>query len=104
MDDPVSRYEFSQLAARLADIDTHGTRGIAPLAVQLTEVIKDVNDMRNDVRDFKREVENSFTRHDTQHEREEARRISSRRWAFGAVVAVIASIDGPLVTILLARR
>lgn len=96
-DEPVSRREFDQLSARISEIDQHGTRGIAPLAVQLTEVIKDVNDV-------KREVEQRFDAHERQHEREETRRVSGRRWMVGAIIAAVAAVDGPIVTVVLARR
>lgn len=104
MTEPVSRHEFDQLIARVSAIDAHGTRGIAPLSVQLTEVIKDVNDVRSDLRDAKRELEQRFDRHAQQHEEEEARRVSNRRVAVGWAIALVASIDGPVLTILLARH
>ena len=85
MTDFVTREEFLTMARRLDQIDATGTRGVAVLAVQLQELAKD------------------FARHEQVHEREEARRMSGRRWLFAMAVAVIAAVDGPVVTIVLAR-
>ena len=93
--------EVDALTARVASIDDHGTRhsleGMGPLSVQVAEVIKDVNELRHP-------VGARFDAHDRKHEQEESRRISARRWAVATVIAAVAAVDGPLVTILLARR
>lgn len=86
MTDFVSREEFERLAARLDSIDAVGTRGVAVLAVQMTELAKD------------------FARHEQVHERTEAARDRTRRWWVGAVIAVVAAIDGPVVTVILAAH
>ena len=93
MTDIVSREEFAMLsrqvednARRLDNIDTTGTRGVAVLAVQITELAKD------------------FSRHEEKHDRADAARLTARRWLWGAVIAGIAAIDGPIVTVLLAVR
>ena len=85
MTEYVTRDEFLAMTRRIDQIDTTGTRGVAVLAVQLQELAKD------------------YARHEQMHERDEARRVSARRWLFLAAVAVIAAIDGPLVTVMLAR-
>lgn len=92
MTEPVTRYEFEQLgrlvadnARRIESIDATGTRGVALLALQVQELSKDM------------------AKHEDKHDREIAVRAASRRWIFGAVVAVVAAIDGPIVTVLLAR-
>lgn len=94
---PATRRELDQLTARLDGIDAHGTRGIAPLAVQLTEVIKDLAELKHD-------VESRFNAHARAHEKDEAKRVSARRWTVATVVAAVAAVDGPLVTLLLARH
>lgn len=85
MTDFVTREEFLAMARRLDQIDATGTRGVAVLAVQIQELAKD------------------FAKHEQVHDREEARRMSGRRWLFAMAVAVIAAVDGPVVTIVLAR-
>ena len=91
MTDPVSRYEFAELARqvmanalRLDAIDANGTRGVAVVGVQVQELSKD------------------FAKHEERHDQEQARRLSARRWVIGAAIAAVAAIDGPLVTVLLA--
>lgn len=96
IDQPPTRYEFTELARRVTDNDAM-LRSTIPLAVQVAEVIKDVADL-------KREVEQRLDVHERQHEKEAAQRSSNRRWAVATVVAAIAAIDGPLAAILLSRR
>lgn len=93
MTDPVTRAEFEMLAKqvseqyrRLEAIDAGGTRGVGVLQLQITDLAKD------------------FAAHEKQHEILEVRRVAGRRWAIALAVAAIAAIDGPMVTILLARR
>lgn len=85
MTDFVSRAEFMRLASRVDSIDAGGTRGVAVLAVQIQELTKDM------------------AKHEDQHDRDEAQRASGRRWLFMAVVALVAAIDGPIVTVVLAH-
>lgn len=89
----VTRPEFEMLARRVEDnarrieaIDQGGTRGVAVLQLQLTDLAKDL------------------AAHEQQHNQLEARRVSGRRWAIALAVAAVAAIDGPMVTILLSRR
>lgn len=93
MNEPVTRAEFGMLERRVEDIfrrleaiDQGGTRGVAVLQLQITDLSKD------------------FAAHEEQHKIAEARRLSGRRWAIALTVAAIAAVDGPMVTILLARR
>lgn len=65
---------------------------IAVLATQMVEVIKDISDLRNELRD-----------HRDDHRTEEQDRVRGRRWLIGAIVGAIAAVDGPLVTLWLAR-
>lgn len=82
----VSREEFDRLAHRVDAIDASGTRGVAVLAVQMQELTKDLS------------------RHEEKHDRAEAARAASRRWMIGAVIALVAAIDGPVVTVVLAAH
>lgn len=85
-DAAVSREEFGRLAARLDQIDNGGTRGVAVLAVQIQEIAKD------------------FAKHEEKHDRQEAARASRVRWLVGAGIALVAAVDGPIVTVLLAMH
>ena len=88
---------MAELSRRIDRIDEHGTRGIAPLAVQLTEVVKDVAELKTEMRGW-------FRDHEEMHRVEERSRLSTRRWTIGIIIAAVAAVDGPLVTILLARH
>jgi len=86
MTDFVGREEFLRLVTRLDQIDAVGTRGVAVLAVQVQEIAKD------------------FAKHEVKHDQEAAERQSGRRWLLAFAVALIAAIDGPVVTVLLATH
>ena len=85
MTDFVTRDEWLAVVRRLDSIDATGTRGVAVLAVQMQEIAKD------------------FAKHEEKHDRQEQVRASNRKWLFTAAIALIAAIDGPVVTIVLAR-
>ena len=89
---PVSRAEYIELLKRIDSIDAGGTRGVAVLAVQLQEVAKDVSKLEKQMDD-----------HRSEHQASELARINGRRWMIATVIAAVASIDGPMVAILLAR-
>jgi hypothetical protein len=78
---PVSRGEFTMLAARVEEnarrleiIDTSGTRGVGVLQLQITDLAKD------------------FAAHEKMHEIADARRTSGRRWAWTFAAAGLASV------------
>jgi hypothetical protein len=76
-----------RLEARLDAIDQMGTRGVGGLAVQVQEIAKDVA-----------RLEKAMEDHAKAHAAEAAARVSSRRWQVGMAVAVVAAIDGPVMT------
>ena len=82
-----------------------GTRGVAVLAVQVQQIAQDVarleQAMTKDVARLERRLEATMAEHSDAHDAERAGRMNSRRWIVGAVIALIAAIDGPLVTVLL---
>lgn len=61
----------------------------AGLSVQMTEVIKDVTEVKNDLGLFRRE-------HGEQHAGEHQARVVARRWAIATLIAALAAIEGPL--------
>jgi hypothetical protein len=73
-------------------LDDHGSRGVGTVQAQLTDVIKDVTEL-------KAEMNNRFTEHQRQHERDEDKRTTARRWSMGFAVAMIGAVGGlyPLV-------
>jgi len=65
----------------------------AVLAVQMTEVIKDVADLRSELRDHRQE------------HKDEATARSAARWKLVVVMLTLfAAIEGPLLTLVLTRR
>jgi hypothetical protein len=91
-----------RLDARIDAIDHMGTRGVAVLAVQLQEIAKDVASLQNELISHRAAHE--------QGEREAVAaaaaaargRVNNRRWIIGAVIALVAAIDSPLISVLLA--
>lgn len=97
------RSQVSANQSRLNDIDDHGTKGVAGLQVQLTELVKDVLELKGD-------MNTRFTSHEKVHENDmkhreadEKNRVSGRRWLIGtaiAALAVLATVVGLLFDIL----
>lgn len=90
----VSKGEFNLLrdmvqanATHIGMIDSAGTRGSGILQVSLTELIKDVSELKAD-------MNARFTDHDRLHEREKSERLSSRRWFIGTTVALLTAMGG----------
>lgn len=90
MDGAATRDDLIRLEARLYDTDQR-LSGMSVLAVQLQEVAKDVARLDKAIEEHRRE-----------HADEARSRAGGRRWLFMAILGVIAAIDGPIVTVLLA--
>lgn len=86
----VGRDEFIWLRQRVDSIDATGTRGEVVLATQVKQVIGDIAQLRNEL-----------VGHRAEHVKAERSRVVGRRWLIGVVIAVLAAIDGPIVTVLL---
>lgn len=86
-DEYATRRELDQLRQELIRMDDHGTRGVSVVQSQLTDVIKDVLELKS-------EVNKRFADHQRLHEREEDQRSANRRWALGFGVAILAAIGG----------
>lgn len=64
-------------------MDTQGTRGVSVLAVQVQQLISATADQRAETRAWQ-------VRHEEDHEREQAERVSGRRWLTGTCIAGLA--------------
>ena len=73
-------------------LQTQG-EAIAVLSTQMLELAKDVTELRGDLRNHRKE-----------HEEQTRDRTAARRRLWGAVVVLVASIDGPVLAILFSRR
>lgn len=90
--DPVSWREFNQflntynqLARRVEQMDTNGTRGVAVLNLQVTNLIGQIATLETDMRTWQ-------SAHVQAHNNEVNKRVSSRRWAIGTAIACIAAL------------
>jgi hypothetical protein len=86
-DDYATRRELDQLRQELIRMDDHGTRGVSVVQTQLTDVIKDMLELKG-------EMSKRFAEHQRLHEREEDQRSSNRKWALGFAVAVLGMLGG----------
>lgn len=90
----VPREEFSRvvedLSTRLHALTMKDTGvSVAVLSTQMTEVIKDVADLKTDL-----------TLHRKEHVEEQKARTTRTRWAWGFAVAALSAVEGPLVYVL----
>lgn len=92
MTEPATRADLERLEHKMEAIDQTGTRGVAVLGVQVQELAKDLA-----------KLELAIESHHREHQAEISIRTSSRRWVIAMVVAAIAAVDGPLITVLLAH-
>lgn len=99
MSEPVSREEFNlaldRIRAsedRLERIDTGGTRGVAVLAVQVSELTKDVG-----------AVQHQLEAHRLEHVQESKDRRSGRRVITGWAIALFVAVESPLLTLLISH-
>jgi hypothetical protein len=88
----ITRGEFDLLKeivtgnqARMESIDVHGTRGVAVIQEQVTELIKDLTELK---------VENTGWQagHALEHKQDKRDRVSGRRWLIGIGFAGLASM------------
>jgi hypothetical protein len=91
MTEPVTRGEFQMLAAKVSDnarrleaIDAGGTRGVGALAVQISEVIKDVAGVQNDLKEHK-------IQHDHDAELRARDKTAATRFRVTATITALAS-------------
>ena len=76
--DDETRRELDRLWARVDAMDANGTRGIAIVQSQLSEVIKDLA-----------KLEGRIEVHDQVHVQESRDRVSGRRWMASTAIAVL---------------
>jgi hypothetical protein len=98
-DDLVTRGEFELLRqmvttneTRLASIDQGGTRGVGIVQSQLTDVVKDLVELKAD-------INARFDAHMKTHEQDERDRVTARRYTLTTIIAAMAVIVGLLLNI-----
>lgn len=94
MVDHITRGEFDLLrqivqqnASRLETIDNLGTRGVGTLQSQLSDLVKDVLELKTD-------MNVKFTEHDKLHKTEKRERVNNRRWLIGTALLMITALGG----------
>lgn len=78
---------------RVDELDQTGTRGVGALAVQITEVIKDVSEMRQTLDD-----------HNKAHTAERRQLGIDRRWLVMAIIAALALVETPVLYLVFSRH
>lgn len=102
-----SRGEFDLLrqivagqGQRLETIDSSGTKGVAVVQAQMTDVVKDLAELKTEVNvrfDSAAKGELQWHKdHLTMHEQEKRDRVTGRRWLIGTGVAGVASMAAVL--------
>ena len=79
------RQTVSDNAQRLNTIDHDGTRGVGVLQQQITEVVRDLAELKTETSSWQ-------STHTQQHEAVQKERRETRRWVFGFAVAALASL------------
>lgn len=86
-----TRREVDQLRAELTRLDDHGSRGVGAIQLQLTELVKDITEVRNDVANVKTDVGARFDAHHQEHQQAARDQRQGRRWLIGiGLTAVLA--------------
>lgn len=84
-DENVSRREFDALAARVDRIDEHGSRGVALLVHQISELSRDMG-----------KLEKELQTHRELHDKEEESRTATHRFWLTTVIAAFVLIEAPI--------
>lgn len=79
---PASRREVDLLREEVHRLDDHGTRGVLAMQSQLTELVKDMTELKT-------EVNNRFGEHQQMHDKIERERRSGRQWMVGTAIAAL---------------
>ena len=87
----------AQVQARIEGVDSGGTKGVAVVQAQMTDVVRDLAEL-------KAEVDKRFDVHLAQHAQDTRDRAAARRWAVGTYLAALAIIVTLLLNITLHLR
>lgn len=80
-----SQREVDILRDELHRLDDHGSRGVGVIQTQLTDLVKDMTEMKS-------EMNSRFEAHQRVHDQDHNDRISGRRWLIGTGIAGIAAM------------
>lgn len=81
------RQMVQQNASRVETIDNLGTRGVGTIQSQLSDLTKDLLELKTD-------MNMRFSDHDKLHKSEKRERVNSRRWLIGTALLMITALGG----------
>ena len=84
-----TRREFDQLQQRVESMDSHGTRGVGILQEQITNLVRDITEIKTTVDHKFRDVDDRF-------ELQRQERLSGRRWLIGIGIAGVSALAAVL--------
>ena len=79
------RRDLDRLAARVDQMDQHGTRGVTAIQVQITDLVKDLAELKGETRAWQEA-------HSAAHAQEARDRVMGRRWLIGTGIAGIVAM------------
>lgn len=77
------RREIDRVNTRIDTLDRDGTRGVGVLQSQLTDLAKDMAELKGESRTWQQT-------HEHQHQADAAERLSGRRWLVTTAIAALA--------------
>ena len=80
-----TRREVDMLRDDLHRMDSEGTRGIGGIQIQMTDLVKDVAELKT-------EMSARFAAHQRVHDQDHTDRVTGRRWLIGTGVAGLAAM------------
>lgn len=88
-----SQREVDILREELHRLDDHGTRGVGAIQAQLTDVVRDIIELKT-------EMNGRFEAHQRIHDQDHRDRITGRRWLIGTAIAGLLAMVA-IITLLL---
>lgn len=86
---PATRREMDMLRDELHRLDDHGSRGVGVMQTQMTDLVKDVTELKS-------EVNQRFEAHRIEHEKAARERVVGRRWLVGTGIAGLTAMTAML--------
>ena len=84
-DEAATRREVDILRDQVNRMDSSGTRGVTALQLQMTDLVKDITELRSS-------VDKRFEKHEKEHVLEKRDRTSARHWAIATSLTVLVAM------------
>lgn len=79
------RRDLDRLTARVEQMDQGGTRGVGVLSAQVTDLAKDLVELKTETRGYE-------AAHQLEHEKERSARVAGHRWLITTSLASLAAL------------